>query len=277
MLKNFVDFENAKIFTGLSGVSMAKKIIPFFVLFGLLFSSKVMAAESIQFGLIKNVPPYSYDENGVLTGIDYEVFLELQRRMGFQSNLKLFPFKRLWEYMQKGQLDVILQIYFKPERRKYIIYSTWPVRWSTHYIFVHRDRKKDYSRSDITVLYGKTVGKDRGYFVSKAFDQAVAENRFTVDEAGTTAANIKKLARKRVDCYVSAYPVAMATAKQLGLQNEIVRLDEPIIPKKGVFMAVSKKGENVVDKQAFIERVSFELEQMHKDGTMTRIEDIFFK
>ncbi len=256
---------------------MEKKVLLYFIIATLFLSSMGFAQETIKFGLIKDVPPYSYETNGRIEGIDYEVFQELQKRIGFKSELKLFPFKRLWEYVQKGQLDVILQIYFVPARKEHLIYTTSPIRWSAHYIFVRKDKKKEYIRSDLMALYGKTVGKDRGYFVSKAFDQAAEENHFVVDEAGTTVANIRKLARGRIDCFVSAYHVAMATAKKLGLQDEIVKLDEPIIPRKGVFMAVSKKGKRIVDKQGFIDQVSVELEKMHQDGTMKRIEDMFLK
>lgn len=258
---------------------MVKKICVF-ILVGCLFApvhSRSGPSEVISFGLIKDVPPYSYEKSGQIIGIDYEIFLELQRRIGFKSNLKLLPFKRLWEYAQKGNLDVILQLYHKPQREAYVIYTSVPARWSEHYVFVRKDNRHLFEGDGLKALYGKKVGKDRGYFISTEFDKAVSEKRFQVDEAGTTVANIKKLHRGRMDCFISAYHVAMATARQLGVQAQITHLPEPIIPEKGVFIALSKSGKNISDKTAFLKRLNTELGRMHEDGTMKKIEDIFLK
>lgn len=256
---------------------MKKRFIFYTIAAMLIWVSTAAADNVIEFGLIKNIPPYSYMEEGAVKGIDWEIFSELKRRIKFQSHVKLLPFKRLWEYAQKGKIDVILQVYYRPVREEHIVYTSVPVRWSAHYIFVRKDRKKEFARSDLPALYGRIVGKDRGFFISEAFKMAADWGRFKVDEGGTTAANIQKLHRGRIDCFVSAYPVAMATARQLGLQGEIVRLDEPMIPKKGVFVGISKASVNISDKKAFAEQLSRQIELMHEDGTIQRIEKQFLQ
>lgn len=63
----------------------------------------------------------------------------------------------------------------------------------------------------------------------------------------------------------------MYAAKKLGLQDEIVPLPEAFAPKKGTFFALSKKGKNIADKGAFMEKINAELEKMHADGTIDRM------
>ena len=234
---------------------------------------KTYGERMIEFGAIENIPPYSYMENEEIKGIDYQIYLEIVKRSGMKTNLRLYPFKRILEHLQNGKLDVALQLYYNPDRENFIVYSNPPARWSSHYIFVRADRLSEFSGFDIKALYGKRVGKDMGYFISSEFMDGAKNNMFIVDEAMNTTANIQKLFLGRIDCYVSAYHFAMATINMLGLKGKIIHLSNPIIPKKGIYLAVSKKALNIDDKELFIKKINEILQSMHDDGTIAGIEN----
>ena len=228
-------------------------------------------ADTLKLAGVQNVEPLIFKEGGKLTGFDYDIWTELSKRLGVQADINLLPFKRLWNNLQLGELDGTLQIYYKQSREADIIYSKTPMHWSAHYIFVRKDDLPNYSVSTIEALYGKTVGRNAGFFVTKEFDAAVKAGKIKLDEQPSSELNLKKLAAGRIDCYVSNLHSAMYAAKKIGLQDKIVPLPEAFAPKKGTFFALSKNGKNVADKEAFMKKINAELEKMHADGTIDRM------
>ncbi len=228
-------------------------------------------ADTLKLAGVQNVEPLIFEEGGKLTGLDYDIWVELSKRLGVQADIQLLPFKRLWSYLQSGELDGTLQIYYKQSREADIIYSKTPMHWSAHYIFVRKEDLPKYSASTIESLYGKTVGRNAGFFITKEFDAAVKDGKIKLDEQPSSELNLKKLAGGRIDCYVSNLHSAMYAAKRLGLQDKVVPLPNAFAPKKGTFFALSKNGKNVGDKAAFMQKIDAELEKMHADGTIDRI------
>ena len=248
---------------------MRKGIIILGVLAVLLASN--CYADTLKLAGVQNVEPLIYEENGQLKGFDYDIWVELSKRLGVQADIQLLPFKRLWSYLQSGELDGTLQIYYKEDREADIIFSKTPMHWSAHYIFVRKEDLPKYTASTIESLYGKTVGRNASFFVTKEFDEAVQAGKIKVDEQASSELNLKKLAAGRIDCYVSNLHSAMYACKQLGLQDKVVPLPEAFAPKKGTFFALSKKGKNIADKEAFMQKVNAELDKMHADGTIDRM------
>ncbi len=97
------------------------------------------------------------------------------------------------------------------------------------------------------------------------------EGRIDLDEAQHIELNLKKLLRNRIDCYISNYYVAAYSITRLGYQGRIVHLPEPLVKKKGTYMAISRKSANIKDKQEFISRMNEELKDMHDSGLIMRI------
>ncbi len=233
--------------------------------------------ETLKLAGVENVSPLIYIENGQMKGLDYDIWMELSKRLGVQADIQLLPFKRLWSYLQTGELDGTLQIYYNADRENEIIYSKTPMHWSAHYILVRKADLPKYKSGNLEDLYGKTVGKNAGFFVTKEFEEAVKAGKITVDEQASSELNLKKLAAGRIDCYVSNLHSAMWAVKQLGLQDQIVPLPQPFAEKKGTFFAISKKSKNIADKEGFMAKVNDELAKMHADGTIDRLWEKYSK
>ena len=92
-----------------------------------------------------------------------------------------------------------------------------------------------------------------------------------MDEAQNAELNLSKLLSGRMDCYVSNYHIALYNIRKLGYQGQIVPLSEPLAPKKGTFMAISKKSKNIPNKEEFMKKFSATLREIHSDGTLERI------
>lgn len=242
-----------------------------------LIAAPAAFGETLQLAGVENVSPLIYQENGQMKGLDYDIWMELSKRLGVQANIQLLPFKRLWSYLQSGELDGTLQIYYNAERENEIIYSKTPMHWSAHYILVRKEDLAKYKAGTLEELFGKTVGKNAGFFVTKEFEEAVKTGKITVDEQASSELNLKKLAAGRIDCYVSNLHSAMWAIKQLGLQDQIVPLAQPFAEKKGTFFAVSMKSKNIADKKGFMAKIDEELAKMHADGTIDRLWEKYSK
>lgn len=253
-----------------------KKAILMIILLTLIWAPASFG-ETLQLAGVENVSPLIFEENGQMKGLDYDIWMELSKRLGVQANIQLLPFKRLWSNLQTGELDGTLQIYYNADRENEIIYSKTPMHWSAHYIIVRKEDLPKYTTGTLEGLYGKTVGKNAGFFVTKEFEEAVKAGKITVDEQVSSELNLKKLVAGRIDCYVSNLHSAMWAAKQLGIQDKIAPLPQPFAEKKGTFFAVSKKSKNIADKEGFMAKVNDELAKMHADGTVDRLSEKYVK
>jgi polar amino acid transport system substrate-binding protein len=249
------------------------KILIFFFIIGTLFSPICAAENTLRFTAVEKLPPFNFEENGKITGIDLDIFRELSKRVGFRATVELLPFKRIWRALQRGEVDGSLELYFNPKRESFVIYSRTPMRWSVQNIFIRKIDRVKYGTNRIEDLYGKIVGINAGFSVSTEFEKAAREKRFIVEEAKGVIENIKKLDRGRIDCYISNFHIAHYTINKLGLKDKIVALPEPFIPKKGVYFAISKKGKGISDKAGFMKKFNAALEEIHADGTYQKIVD----
>ena len=243
----------------------------------LVCSSSVFAAEKQKWAAVEKVPPFTIEEDGKVTGMAIEIFQEVSRRMGFEADIRALPFKRLLHYLKNGTLDGAIQIYYNPEREKFIIYSEVPGYWQAHYVFVKKGNEDKFPTKTLEDLYGKRVAKERGFFVTQEFQKAVEEGKIIVDEAQNAQLNLSKLISGRMDCYVSNYHIALYNIRKLGFQGQIVPLSEPLAPKKGTFMAISKKSKNIPNKEEFMKEFSATLKEIHTDGTLERITNKYVK
>lgn len=254
-----------------------KKVLQLLTIFCVLFADDLRAENPIIFGILEDTAPNSYIENGQYKGVDYHVYLYLKERLGVKTGLSWGPFKRLLNYLKEGKIDGILTIYHNKRRESFVIYSKTPLRSSAHYIFIKRENRDQFNGYNVKALNGKSVGINRGYYVNEEFLDAAKEKKFILSEANTIEASIQMVYRGRTDCYVGSYDFAMSAIKRLDLQKKIINLEKPIIPSKSVYMAISRKAPNIKDKDAFINKLSALLEEMHEKGIYRKIIDEHFK
>lgn len=223
----------------------------------------------------ENVLPYTFIDNGVMKGTDYDIMMEAAKRMNIRIDIKFMPWKRMKIGVERGLCDAGISFFYVKEREEFGIYSYPPLHYSTYVIFVRKGH--EFPFASIEDLYGKTVGKTRGYSISEEFDKAVAEGRISVEEVTRNLQNIKKVAAGRLDCMVSNLDTTLIGLKRNGFADELVPLREPIKEAKGAHLVFSKAGKNIADKNAFVARFNSVLEKMKEDGTLQKIYASYLK
>lgn len=240
----------------------------------IVFAAPCNGNEPLTFVGVDMVYPFAYSKNGEIKGYDCDIFREAMKRAGIAVTLELLPFKRAWAYVKEGEVDGIFMLYFTEARREYVRYCDVPVHVGTFHLFVKTGH--EFPFQTIRDLYGKRVGNLLGFSVTPEFHQAVMEKKIFLEEASSLEMNLKKLLAGRMDCFISSVRLLRPLFKDSAMENTIVPLPTPILPERKVMMAVSRKSKNIRDIDAFLRTFATIRNQMDRDGTIERIDNLYF-
>lgn len=163
--------------------------------------------------------PYVYLENGQAKGIDYEVTVEVFKRLGVEVDWQFLPWKRCLAMIDQGLADGILDIFQTEERNQHLYYPDEPLSEVAFVLFYANARPHSVKR--LEDLAGLTIGTSPGYTYSTAFNESP---QFKREPAPTHEANFGKLQRGRIDLLITDRRVGRFVASELGLAQEVSEL-----------------------------------------------------
>lgn len=139
-------------------------------------------------------PPYIYEEDGELRGLDYDAARIILQRLGVDAEWQLLPWKRCILALKQEQADAILGIHRTQERESTMLFPSEPLSQVELVLFYAKNRP--YSFRHLDDLQGLKVGVSSRYWYS---NQAFRESELFIREhAPNHAANFGKLVRERV-------------------------------------------------------------------------------
>ncbi len=215
-------------------------------------------------------PPFSFETDGRLEGIDCDIIRETARRMGVSVTIELVPWRRLIELIRTGGCDGGFSLFSTPERRRVAWFADGtPIHESTFYLYVRPERTFRFESLDD--LDGRTIGINRGFFISRDFDRAVAGGRFSLEAVEGVAVNLRKLAAGRINGFVAnADVVSYYQRNHPAGPTPVVALPRPMVDRRGAYLVLSRAGP-VADPEGMIRRIEAALAAMVADGTRDRI------
>lgn len=233
-------------------------------------SQPCLAEKTFVFCSVPDIPPLSFEEDGIVKGFFLDVFREVARRAGFEITLTLYPLKRLEVYLQSGEVDGAIAMVHTKEREEYLVYSPLPIMVSRLLVFVKKGR--EFPFTSINDLKGKKIGVIRGWKTENLeLEQAIREGTIQVEEVAHYDQNLKKLMVERIDCFISTEQLTWYYANELGVAKDLVALETPIA-EHSVFPAISKYAKNIVDPQEFIQKMNTALDEVLSDGTYEQLQ-----
>ncbi len=249
-----------------------KKIV--MILFSLFIPLAVyckaeVSEKELVLGTVDDFPPFAYKVDGKLTGIDIDVLNEAAKRIGVSIKINAYPWKRVMKFVEKGVIDGGFAAFKTREREEFCLYIEI-LHFEDFYLFVKKGSEFKYS--DISDLYGKTIGKDRGVFVGDKFEQASKEGKIRIEEVSDlNMQNMEKLLKYgRLDAAIGDLGVMMYYSKSLGMEKDIVPIG-PVGKKKGAYLVLSKASSSFKDKIGLQDKFRAVLKQIKQDGTYLRI------
>ncbi len=248
------------------------KVSTYIVFFLLIVSSISFAADrTLNLVCGENFPPFSYEENGIIKGMDVETVLEMAARLNIEVKIELKPWKRVLSMTELGKCDGAFSCFRTAERQKFAVYTA-PVNYSTYSIFVKKG--EEFKFSSITDLYGKLFGKNRGLVVSDEFDQAVKEGNISLVEISSNLVDLAML--NRFDMFVDNLLLTQYQLKRKKLTGQITPLPRPITKARGAYLIISKAAA-IKEKESLVKKMTKVLREIHSDGTIQKIQNKYLK
>jgi polar amino acid transport system substrate-binding protein len=178
--------------------------------------------------------PYVYVESGQAKGIDYDVTVEVFKRLGVEVDWQFLPWKRCLAMIDQGLADGILDIFYTEQRANQLLYPNEPLSDVEFVLFYANTRP--HPVNSLQDLRGLTVGTSPGYSYAPAFSDSPF---FTREPAPTHEANFGKLQRGRIDLLITDRRVGRYLSKYLGLDQQISELPL-VVSRQSQYLAVRR-------------------------------------
>ncbi len=224
-------------------------------------------------------PPQSFlnDSTGEYEGFDIDVATEIAQRMGVEVAWEA----PAWETITAGNWNErwdlsVGSMTVTPERAEVLHFSS-PYYFTPAVIAVAAD---DTTVTDLTTdLDGRTIGvcgactydfylQGNLNIPGESFDFVIDDPEIVTTDTDTTA--IEQLVQGRVDAVMSSV-TTLEEAISAGLPIKIV--GDPLFYEP---LAAAIDGGSRLDPDAFVDRVSEIIDEMHADGTLTELSEKWF-
>lgn len=225
---------------------------------------KLVTKDTLTVGLEGTYAPYSYRENGKLTGFEVDLARDVAKKMGYQ--VKFVPTK--WDSLIAGvgakKFDVAINdIAMTPERQKAYAFSN-PYIYSKSALIMKQDNTAIKNVNDIK---GKKIAAATGTAnaenVKKFGGQVVSSSDF--------ASAMALVQQGRVEAAMNsneAFLYYQQTNHNDGLKSVVVPTAKVPAQKIGILMAKDNKG--------LQKKVNKALEELRKDGTLKQLSEKYF-
>jgi polar amino acid transport system substrate-binding protein len=220
--------------------------------------SKLINKDTFVYAASGEFKPFSYVTNDMtLTGFDIEVGRAVAKELGLKPVEKRIKFKGIVEGVKTGRADAAVASHtINPQRSKQVAFST-PYYYSGPQIFVRPDSKI----KTVEDLKGKEVA------VAKGSTYAATAEKYTTNikmyDSDITA--LKALSGNRHDAVITDFVTGKTAAKE-GFKIEgrqlIERSEQAIVLPQ--------------DNPQLLKRVNEALENLRKDGTLSKISKKYF-
>jgi polar amino acid transport system substrate-binding protein len=186
-----------------------------FVLFA-VFLHGVVNAQTINLKT-EHYPPYNMDLNLIGEGVgvggaSYEIVVEMMRRSGYSYNLDLISWKRAYGSAQKEQYTGVFST-TRTEKRENLFKWVGPIANNNYVLFSNNTRT--IKIDDIDDVRNFTVGAYRG----SAGEGLITAAGIKPELVRSDHLNTLKLARDRIDLWISGNLYGPYLAKQYGVTN----------------------------------------------------------
>ncbi|MEO8119789.1 MAG: transporter substrate-binding domain-containing protein [Rhodoferax sp.] len=239
--------------------SSVYRALLFWGLFG--FSLTALSGESIRI-LTEEFPPYSFTENGRITGFSTEVVEAVLKEIKVQGDFQSMPWARAYELVQNTESTLIYSIGRSKERER-LFKWVGVIAPADYYLFSLQGKNLKFDQLEQAKKYQiGTVNEDVGeqFLVSKGFIKGK-----NLQSSVKYGFNYEKLKLGRVDLWIIGELTAYYLARQAGDDPAKVLVKAYRVSglgSDGYYMAF---GINTPD--ALVDRFRTGLETIKRNGT----------
>ena len=185
-----------------------------------------------------SAPPYVFlDEDHKPKGILVVKITQALERINIQAEFEINNWSRSFRRVKNGEIDAIIPTLKSPDREKFLLYPETPIALFNMIMAKHVSDPRQ--TANINALTGKSVGRIRGARVTPAFDNAISEQKFKLEERATFGQLALGVAHRRLDYAVGPELMLMWGAGENGILGYLDVL-EPSLGQGAISLALSK-------------------------------------
>lgn len=235
------------------------------VIFFILLTFAVLAKEKVIIYADENYPPYTYIENGKITGIYVDLLRGINKKLkDFEIVIEPIPWSRAVKMIETGQAEAIIDAWYRPVERPFMSYSV-PMLDEEIVIVSTKELGGTWPKDYV----GKKIGINRGFAVFKEADKKL----LTIEEANSTGDNILKLLTGRISYYANdKYSIFwelsnMVRTKKIKASDAKKIKEVYFVSKEQGYIGYRKISE-WKNKDKFVKTVDEEIVKMQKNGEL---------
>jgi len=220
---------------------MCRKSCLILIIFNFLFIVPATAQELTI--ITEEYPPFSFSENGIITGSSAEVVKEILRRLNQPENIRILPWVRGYNLL-KTRPNVVLFSTTRTEEREGLFHWIGPLSTVRNGFYI----KKGSAISISSLEDAKRVGSIATY-KEDAREQMLENWGFSnLDSSKSAASNLKKLMSGRVDLWLFDNLGMPSVAKRVGIDPLDLEL-VLAIDEVNLYIAISKQTSKEIVKK----------------------------
>jgi polar amino acid transport system substrate-binding protein len=207
--------------------------------------------------------PYAWYDGTTMRGAAVGIVRNALQRIGLRYRVVYSgPFSRVLLSARSGLIDIVAELKIRPERETYLRFSRTAIFDNPSAAFVTAGSTLSYQQWDD--LIPLQVGATRGTVFGGGLDEFLAE-RVQVDVGPGIAENFEKLARGRIQVFVSPYYPAQTYLRESGQESRFRAL-KPFVSTATTHVGWSKVSPCLDWLPALDEQLSI----MARDGEIER-------
>jgi polar amino acid transport system substrate-binding protein len=210
----------------------------------------------------EDFPPYCFEESGEVAGIFPEMVIKAAQKIGVKVKFKKFPWKRMLQSGDVGDVDAIMPLVKNKKRMDYLIYPGNGIALTEVSFFTRSDSVINYS-GDLNDLKPYIIGVVQDYDYGEEFKNATYLQK---DYSPSDEILVEKLIRGRFRVLLGPDRVVKHYAGKLGAADKI-KLLPPVFVRKILYLAFSK----VKNHQVLADRFSEAIEALGIEGEHYKI------
>lgn len=240
----------------------------FLLLWAMVFSTTGVATDLRLVAL--EYAPYVTQVEGQAVGLTPDIVREAFSRMGKTVSIEFYPWARMLNMLVHGDADGLFTIKKTPEREATMLYPKTPLIVQEYVFFVRKNSPIRFN-GDYASLGKASIGVVNATSYGARFDEAAKAGQFgSLDPAPTYEQTFRKLLAGRVDAVICSKLVGLSVLKRLGGLDQ-VEISGPPSETTGSYLVLTRKR----DLTEIADRLDRVLQEMERDGTLTRLHRVY--
>lgn len=148
-----------------------------------------------------------YDSFGRRCGIDYEYQQKISAYTGWTYEYVEDSWPNLLQMLQDGEIDLLSDVSYKPEREEYMLYPDLPMGTESYYIYISAENR-EITANNLKSLDGKKIGVNKGSIQESFLKEWADKNDIALDIVPLTSEeseSMNMVVRGEIDGYAAIF------------------------------------------------------------------------